>query len=233
MITQTFSLYPDSIQHEDIIEDWYIVCASWAENSGKVHAVSVLDDKKRFKKNPRDDYHVVKTLHDLMSKAESVVAHNGDKFDWKKFNARVIYHGLSPLPPITKIDTLKLARKHFNFTSNRLDYLGEFLGVGRKINTSKGLWNKTRLGIESAVKEMVKYNKQDVLLLRDVYKKMEPHVSLPLSSIDCCPKCKSKKIQKRGFTKTKLNRYQRYQCQDCGSWSKSRIAIKEEKPTVI
>jgi len=234
LITQTFSLYPDSINHEDIIRDWYIICGAWVFNDNKqVKAVSVMDNKARFTKDPCDDKYVVTKLHEVISQADIIVHHNGDKFDWKKFNARVIYHGLTPLPEIQMIDTLKLARRHFAFTSNRLDYLGRHLGLGQKIETAKGLWEGARLGDKKAINQMVKYNKQDVLLLREVYKKLKPYVRLPFTAIDKCPKCESDHLTKQGIKKTKTNSYQKWQCQDCGSWSQSRLPMKLDKPTIV
>jgi len=234
MTVQSFGLYPDSINHQDIIEDWYIICACWVEGDNKsVQASSVLDDPKRFKKDPRDDYVVVKKLHEVLSNADIIVAHNGNRFDYKKLNARIIFHGLKPLPPIVKIDTLLLARREFAFSSNRLDFLGDFLGVGRKIDTAKGLWERSRLGDKKAIKDMVKYNKQDVLLLRDIYERLKPHVKLPFSSVDVCPKSKSDHITKQGIKKNRVSSYQKWQCQDCGSWCQSRLPLKLEKPTIV
>ena len=234
LIAQTFSLYPESINHVDIIKDWYIICGCWVFNNDKqVRSVSVLDNKTRFADDPTDDAYVVKKLHDMISDADIIVHHNGDKFDWKKFNARVIYHGLPPLHPVQMIDTLKLARRHFAFTSNRLDYLGRYLGLGQKIDTAKGLWEGARLGNKKAIKDMVKYNKQDVLLLRDIYERLKPHVKLPFSSVDVCPKCKSDHITKQGIKKNRVSSYQKWQCQDCGSWCQSRLPLKLEKPTIV
>ena len=71
-----------------------------------------------------------------------LLAHNGDKFDIKKFNAACIKHDLPPVQERQTIDTLKQARKHFRFDSNRLDYLGRFLEVGEKMETGGyTLWN--------------------------------------------------------------------------------------------
>lgn len=234
MIAQTFSLYPEKINHTDIIEDWYIICACWSINDEKkVHSISGLDHIKKFRKDPRDDYEVVKKLHEVLSSADYIVAHYGDKFDWPKLTARIIYHGLSPLPPVIKIDTKKLASRHFNFTSNKLDYLGEYLGVGRKVETTYGLWDKVRLGDEKALKEMVKYNKQDVLLLRDVFNRMKPHVKLPYYNADACPKCGSDKLTKQGVRRSTVSMFQKYQCQDCGSWCQERLAMKIDKPSIV
>src|SRR5688572_5094441 len=120
--TYTWNLWPNNgIPHDNIIEDWSILCGAWKElGKDKVHAVSV--------KSVGDDREVVKKLRDVISDASILIHHNGDKFDIKKLNARLIYHGLEPIAKVTTIDTLKEVKKVAAFTSNRLDYLSKFLG---------------------------------------------------------------------------------------------------------
>jgi hypothetical protein len=50
-----------------------------------VHGVSVLDNPRRYQRNMHDDFHVVKALHKVLSKADVIVAHNGDAYDIKFF----------------------------------------------------------------------------------------------------------------------------------------------------
>lgn len=220
-----FGLFPDSISHDNIVKDWYMFCAAWRWfGKKKVEAVSLLDDMKRFKKDHQDDYHVVKTLHDILSEADAIIAHNGDRFDIKKFNTRAIIHGLDPLPELIQIDTLKMARKKFNFTSNRLDALGEFLGVGRKVDTPKGLWRQCTEGDIPSLKMMVKYNKGDITLLSDVFDILKPwlpaqvNMNLFKMTESNCPSCHSTNVQRRGFNRKGVGKRQRYHCQDCGLW---------------
>ena len=96
----------DWIDPNSILEERYIICASWMwDGEKKVHSVSVLDDSKRFKKNPHDDEHVVNVLHKIMSTADVIVGHNADRFDKPYIDTRALIHGLPVLPPITSIDT--------------------------------------------------------------------------------------------------------------------------------
>lgn len=214
----------DYISPENIIQERYIVCASWkALGARSADAVSVLNDPKRFKKDPCDDYHVCKTLHDVLSNADVIVAHNGDKYDIKFTEARMLFHGLSPLPTIPSIDTLKVAKGRFLFNSNKLDYLGNFLKVGRKKPTTGGLWLRVIQGDIAAIKEMVSYNKQDVDLLERVFLKLRPYVANHISrqlfgQMAGCPRCGSTKVQSRGVHRATTRTYQRFQCQGCGGW---------------
>jgi hypothetical protein len=228
----------DWIHPDNILQERFVVCASWKE-LGKpgVHSVSTLDDPKRFKKTPTDDYHVIKTLHKVLSEADVVVAHNGDQFDLKFAEGRMLVQGFDPLPPITKIDTLKTARERFLLNANNLNYLGQLLKVGKKTPTTPGLWLKVLGGDPAAIREMVRYNKQDVLLLERVFLKLRPyianHVNRHLYGGTGCPRCGSTKVQSRGVHRALTQVYQRYQCQGCGGWFRERKATKGANSRVL
>ena len=74
------------------------------------------------------------------------------------------------------IDTLKMARAGFKFNSNKLDYMGDYLGLGQKIKTEFNLWKDITLkNCPIAMNKMVKYCKRDVTLLEEVYNKLQPY----------------------------------------------------------
>ena len=96
--------------------------------------------------------------------ADDLFHHNGNDFDLKKYNSRLIYHSHGPLPPILCIDRLKEARKIAKFSSNILDYLGTHLVLRAKIETgSQELWDIIWDGNPKALKITIKYCEQDVL----------------------------------------------------------------------
>jgi DNA polymerase elongation subunit (family B) len=219
VIVTTFSLYPESINHNNILQDWYIICACWKELGSKT--VSSSQAKK-----PGDDKQVCKDLAKAITDADIIVAHNGKKFDIKKLNARLIYHGLDPIPQVPMVDTLLEVKKVAQFTSHRLDYLGKHLLGEGKVQTSEGLWLRALKGDKKAIKEMVKYCIGDVNVLEKLYNRLKPYFKthphagiLSNMGIMSCPKCGSAKTQKRGVAITTSGvKYQRLQCQDCGSW---------------
>lgn len=216
----------DYINAENIFQERFIICAAWSwMGKSKVHAVSLLDNHSRFLKNPHDDTFVVKRLHDVLSEADVIIAHNGDEFDTKMVRGRMLQHQLPPLPPILSIDTLKTARKQFLLNANNLDYLGNYLGVGRKKPTKPGLWLKVLRGDEQAIRDMVKYNKGDVQLLKRVFDKLRPyipdHVNRQLFAGNkglSCPRCGSANVQSRGIHRALTQTYQRYRCNVCLGW---------------
>ena len=216
----------DWIRPEALLSERYIICASWKwEGESKVHAVSVLDDPKRYRNNPHDDRHVVEKLRDVLSEADVIIHHKGDSFDKPYLNTRALAHRLSALPPIPSIDTYKVARANFLLNSNSLNYLGKFLGVGAKIHTGYELWLRVLNGDKRAIKEMVRYNKQDVVLLEKVFKKLQPyvanHFNRELLGETGCPRCGSHKVQSRGFSRALTRVYRRFQCQSCSGWFRS------------
>lgn len=186
-----------------------------------MHSVQVLS------KSPLEDKHIVLAMQSAFNQSDAVVGHNSCSFDIKWINARAMFHGLPPMKDIIQIDTKKIAKEKFYFNSNRLDYLGKFLKLGCKIKTDFKLWQDCMKGDAKAIKEMVRYNKQDVLLLEKVYLKLSPYVKTALNfnvvagSTDKCPHCGSGSLQKRGSGYTKTSTYERYQCQakGCGRWS--------------
>ena len=207
------------------IKEWFMMCYSykWLDEKG-THVVA-LPDFKGYKKNKEDDKALVKSLWQLFDEADIIIAHNGNSFDIKKTNARFIYHGLPPPTPYKTIDTKLVAKRYFNFNSNKLDDLGNYFGIGRKLDTGGWeLWDACWKGDLKAWKKMKDYNKQDVILLEKVYHKMLPfmtnHPNLALLNGEkcACPNCGSLNIQKRGFNTSRVSRTQRYQCQDCSSW---------------
>lgn len=221
---RNWSLWDKYTAHDNITEDWYMICAAYKELGKKrVSAVSVLDDPSRFDIDPRDDYHVVEHMHEVLSGADAIIHHYGDAFDIKKFNARAIYHGFEPLPSIVQIDTVKMAKSKFKFTSNKLDYLGEYLGVGRKIPTDNALWVGCEEGNKASVRAMVKYNKQDVLLLEDVYNILAPHCVSKLNMNHftedrVCPSCGDNNLTRHKRRLTRAGAMVQMQCQSCGHY---------------
>lgn len=169
----------------------------------------------------------------LLDEADVVCHYNGTKFDIPTLNKEFLKYGMPPPSPYQQIDLLFTARKQFKLARNTLDYVADYLGVGRKVQ-HKGmeLWTQCMEGRTAAWKVMEKYNKQDVVLLEKVYLRLLPwikgHPNPALyndSETMQCPKCGGTHLQKRGLYHTKVQVYQRYQCQDCNSWSRERFTI--------
>lgn len=208
----------------DFKADWYILSFAYKWLGERLVHVVGLNDFEGYEKDKENDYTLVQRLWDLVDQADIVIAHNGDGFDLVKANTRFISHGLPPPSPYRTVDTLKLARKVFKFDSNKLDDLGRYLGVGRKLpNTGFHLWRGCMEGNPESWNTMKRYNKQDVALLEKIYFLMRAWApSHPVithgEGPSKCPKCASDNTQKRGFVYTLLRKKQRFQCMSCFGW---------------
>lgn len=158
-----------SLSPDDIIQERAIMCVCWKwEGSDEVHSLEW---------NKGDDKNLLTKFAKIIDGADEVLTQNGDAFDIKWLRARCIYHDIPVSPKFNSIDTLKMARSGFKFNSNKLDYMGEFLGVGKKIKTEYNLWKDITLNnCKVSMDKMVTYCKQDVVLLEKVYKKLQPFV---------------------------------------------------------
>jgi len=224
-----WSPWDQGVTHERLIHDTFLL--SWAAKwDGERGVLSdVLSPQEAL---DQDDSRIVESLADLIREADIVVAHNGDKHDVPKLNGRLLQLGLEPLGPVQTIDTLKLAKRNFNIAYRKLDYIGEFLGLGRKIKTDFDLWKRCYHGEEKALAEMERYNKRDVVLLEKVFNAMKPYVRhLPRlrdGEGHACPSCGSERLMRRGFYRTNSGNFPKYQCGDCGRYSRSRKAEPEK-----
>ena len=235
-----WSLWKQNVGLNQIKEDWYIMsfCAKWAGDDEIIY--------EDGRDTPEDDYSMLLSLHKLLDEADYVVAHNGDRFDIKKIKARMILNGLTPPSPFRSIDTLKIAKKEFAFTSNKLAYLTDKLCKTKKLDHAKfagfSLWTECLRGNEEAWNEMREYNVVDVVSLEELYEVLRPWSSMHPninaetdSDTVACPKCGSESIVKRGFVHTNKGRFQRYKCNCCGGWSSATTTIntKEKRASLL
>lgn len=216
MIAAVFDLYGDQgIPHSNILQDWTIYSAAWKWLGDKtIHSRSTADST---------ELEVLTDLVTAIDSADIVVAHNGDKFDMRKLRTRALMLGIKPFRIPASVDTLKVARRHFKFSSNRLDYLALTLGYEGKLANEPGLWLKALKGDKKALAAMEKYNKQDVKILEDVYLRLRPYIdNHPNVGIAgrrdlACPHCASTHVVKDGFYLTRAGKRQRLHCQGCGA----------------
>jgi hypothetical protein len=217
----------------DFKKDWYILSFAWKWLGDRKVQVRALPDYPQYNTDPENDAALVAELWKLLDECDVAVAHNV-RFDTRKSNSRFLIHGMAPPSPYKTVDTLAIARQQFGFTSNRLDDLGQALGVGRKAkHQGKHTWLGCMRGDRKAWATMAKYNAVDVDLLEAVFLKLRPwaknHALEVYTRGQACPSCQSPKLTHRGFNLTKTGRRQRFQCQGCGAWSSG---LHHEKETL-
>ena len=236
MLSHIWQAKTEYVPHGQILHDAFLLCwgAKWADGD-KVISASLTSQEAK----DQDDSRIVLALADTIRKADVVVAHNGDRFDLPMLNSRLLALRQEPMGPVKTIDTLKLAKANFRVASNRLDYLGEFLGLGRKLPTDFPLWRRCYLGDTRALKEMRVYNEQDVLLLEQIFTAMKPYVkNLPRmydadrESMRACPTCGSEDLISRGTYRTQASTFGRLQCKNCGRYCRYRTVERLKKLSV-
>lgn len=235
LISYTWGLWDQTIGLNQIKNDWHVL--SWS--------AKWLDDKKimymdqRNEKNIEDDSRILKAIWKLIDEADILISQNGKAFDIKKLNARFIFHGMRPPSSYKHIDTKELAKRHFAFTSNKLEYMSDKLCKKyKKIKVKKfqgfELWKECLAGNISAWKEMEKYNKYDVLALEELYNKMAPwdssiNFNLYRDGDDVKCNCGSKHLMKNGYAYTNIGKFHRYYCKDCGAPVRGRQNLLSPK----
>ncbi len=204
-------------------EEWHILCFSYKWLGGRVKS-HALPDYPLYKRDKDSDKELVKDLWKLFNEADIICGHNSQSFDVKKSQARFTFYNLPPPKPFEQIDTKLVAKRYFKFTSNRLNDLALYLGLGQKVHTGGfDLWLNCMKGDPKAWRKMVRYNKGDVTLLNRVYLHLRPWIKNHPYQGGKCANCGSSILIKRGFNRTKNGLYQRFQCDSCYAWSKKKI----------
>lgn len=168
---------------------------------------------------------MLKGIHGLIEEADALLSWNGQKFDTKKVNTEFALQRMVPPAPTAEIDLMLAVKKRMAFPSNKLEYVANaLLGKGKVQHEGFNLWVKCLAGDPKAWARMEKYNKQDVNLLVELYEYLLPWIdTIPnhnlFDAYDGCPRCGSDHVQRRGYRYTKISKFARYQCMDCGGWS--------------
>lgn len=229
-----WGLWNQDIALNQIEEPGYTLCwaAKWYNKPDIIFRSLYMHSKREM----------LGDIYSLIDEADAVIHYNGTKFDIPTLNQEFVSQGWAPPSPAINIDLLQTAKRRFRLPSNKLDYVAQYLGSGGKVK-HKGmeLWRDCMAGDKEAWKTMKEYNEHDVRLLERVYKKLLPWVpNHPNNALFdggndmVCPNCGSAHIQRRGFYYTKTMTYQRYQCNACGAWSRSRLNnVPKEKRAAI
>ena len=233
LLAYVWRMFRENVGLSQLIEGTFML--TWAAKwKGQKTVMSASLTKKEVLE--QDDSRIVKELADLVREADVVVAHNGDRFDIPILNARLAYHRLEPLGYVRSVDTLRHAKKDLRLPSNKLDYLGDFFLGERKIKVDFELWRNVYKGDRKAMKEMLRYNKKDVVLLERVFDAMIPYCNrLPRmfrASKEhelACSYCGSEHLQRRGFYETQASVFIKYQCQDCLKYFRARSSEKDKR----
>lgn len=220
VLAYVWGLFDQNIGLNQVKADWHLL--SWA---GKwLDEDEIFYHDQRGVTNLENDKEILQKLWEKLDQADIVIGHNSKRFDTKKVNARFIYHDMPPVSTFREVDTLSIARRKFSFLSNKLAHLATFL----KCKTNKSehkkfigfdLWSQCLKGNIEAFEEMELYNKADVIVLEEVYKKLRPwdnSINYSIFEKDSLCSCGSSDFTKYGFRFTNTGKFRRFKCKSCG-----------------
>ncbi len=231
-LAHVWGLFNENIPLQRVLEPGYMLCwsAKW-----------VGEKPIFFKKLVDKDF--LTDIHKLLDEADAVIHYNGRRFDIPHINREFLKAGLTPPSPYKQIDLLSVVKKNFKFASNKLEFVVRALGIGEKEdNGGYAIWLGCMANEPKAWKKMETYNRKDVQLLEPLYNMLLPWIPNPLNrglfntgSAMVCPSCGSTHVHSRGVARAKTLSYRRYQCQDCGAWSRTKeiTTTKTEKSRMM
>ncbi len=212
--------YDQHILPDSIVKERKVITIAW-KWLGQRQTYFLTWDKHQ------DDRSMLEKFMVVAHEADILVAHYGDRFDLPWFKTRCLIHGLEPLPPYKTVDTKAWASKYFYFNSNKLDYIGEVLGEGRKIKTEYQMWLDIVLkNCPKALAKMARYNVGDVRLLERVYNRLKfcvkpkTHAGVAAGGARwTCPRDGSEDVHldKVRVTASGVKQFQ-MQCNKCGGY---------------
>lgn len=230
-VADVWGLFNQNISLSQLRESSFTMCfaAKW-KGERTTHFYSTFHDGRQ---------EMISQAHKLLSEADAVVTYNGNGHDLPILNKEFVLEGLAPPAPYKSIDLYQVVKKKFKFPSGKLAYVSEALGIGSKVShEGHTLWVKCLAGDGAAWNKMARYNKQDVILLDELYDKLLPwissHPNYGLYGGHSCPNCGGDDLRREGFAHTALGSYQRYQCRACSTWSRDckrtdGVTITQEK----
>lgn len=201
-------------------------------------AAKWLHEKKTTVIDERDGHReMTLAMWDMLSEADIVVTYNGEKADLPWMRNEFKFHGLGLPAPYKSVDLIKTNRKQFNLESRSLQYFGEFLGKGGKLDSGGAPLVRRLLegtGTERDWKQYRTYNRRDTELTENIYLDLigyivdQPHIGL-LSADENqrrCAHCGSAQLDLwRKPTYAYVRMYELYRCSACLGWNKSTSLI--------
>lgn len=233
-----FRLGEQRVEWNQIKKEPVICVICWAINDGKVQSATF--DINKYDPSAYDDNSDYKLIADFVkvaSTADLLIAHNSP-FDIGVLGSRLMKHRLPDLAP-TLVDDTYFKTKTRKTMSHKLDYLLRYFGIGKKVeHRGLDMWKDVGQKNKKALQEMKKYCIGDVEGLRKLYKYITPYIKSNLNLAvfygmpDICPKCAGEEtIIKRGYHRTTVGKYQRYQCTSCGWWGHDGTNLSGKKYT--
>lgn len=159
-----------------LLNDFFII--TWSASfigEKKVYSGAVTGSQAK----KGNDKQCLRDLWELVDSADVLAGHNVKMFDEKKLNTRFMLNGYKKPRTYRFIDTLSLARKHFAFSSNTLEFISVQLGFSPKQDTELADWIKICIdGDEERIAKMRRYCSNDVVQGKKVFERLLPWMTV-------------------------------------------------------
>lgn len=156
----------------------YILCASFVTLDGKPYTFSIKDPKYRSR-SKIDDSKLVTAIRDELEKYHLIVGWNSKLHDVPLLNARLAKYGKRPYQPLNfHLDLMWYsAGSSMKIGSRKLDNVAKYFKLPvQKTPLDWETWQHAGTGDKEAMKYVVKHCEHDVLVLREAYWHLLPHV---------------------------------------------------------
>ena len=238
MITYTWGMFDQNISGEQVVADSCML--SWAGrylDSPQMYSDVLTPDEAKARHTLR----IAQSCWEFLKKCDVVIGHNFQGFDAKYINTEFLKWGLPPLKFVI-VDTLLVARQNFRFSSNKMKFINEHLGIRNKIeNDGFPLWRACSEGDGQALKTMLEYNEGDIGATEELYFKVRPYIrnfNVALYNEltePQCPVCGSLELHSEGWYYTPAGKWESVRCEKCGCLSRTKYneLTKEKKRALL
>jgi DNA polymerase elongation subunit (family B) len=213
-IVYAWGLWGQNIAASQVIEPSRVLCfaAKW------------LDAKRVefYSEHHHDRAEMVAQAWRLLDEADVVVGYNHVRFDIPHLQREFILAGLRPPSPWHDVDLLTVNRNRFKFTSNKLGYVTEALGLPTKMETGgQALWSAVMAGDARAWEKFKRYNVTDVKVTETLFTLLSPWIKHPhrgqwSGDLSTCYACGGRDLTFAGVMFTKTTAYPKAMC-SCGA----------------
>ena len=202
----------------------FVFCITVKELGEKARTYSLLSHPGKPWYN---DKNLLKAAAKDLNDTGAFVTWYGIGFDVPFLNARLIKHGLPPIPTtIAHLDLWKTCRNYLKLSRNGLANFVSFMGLAEKQFVPNEVWVAARCGDKKAIKEIVTRCDSDVAITEKAYYKLLPLIANHPNinqwkeehTTDNCSKCGSVELKKEGWKYTKMYRRRMFSCKACNSW---------------
>jgi hypothetical protein len=189
----------------------------------------------------RDCERIIRSCWEFLSKCNVVVGHNFQAFDCKHLNTAFLKYDLPPLKYII-IDTLLVSKQNFRFTSNKMAYINQILGIKEKVDHEGfPMWKGCDEGKQTSLDAMLEYNVGDVGSTEELFYIIRPYVKnfnvALYNETDNfqCPVCGSTELTSEGHYYTPAGKWESMRCNKCKciSRKKENLLSREKRKSLL